>query len=182
MSPSLNPDPNVKTQLMKYLSSGVIDVIGTDNCTFCTENKRLGQNDFTKIPNGVNGLEDRLSLVWTKGVRTGLLSENQFVEKTSSRAAQIFNMYPRKGIIRVGSDADVVVWNPNHKKTISAANHHHKVDFNIFEGQEVYGKADYTFSKGNLVWNGKNFLNQQKGKYVKRSPFGYVYSRHKAWT
>lgn len=74
MSPSLNPDPKVKTQLMKYLSSGVIDVIGTDNCTFCTENKRLGQNDFTKIPNGVNGLEDRLSLVWTKGVRTGLLS------------------------------------------------------------------------------------------------------------
>lgn len=91
-------------------------------------------------------------------------------------------MYPRKGIIRVGSDADVVVWDPNHKKTISAANHHHKVDFNIFEGQQVYGKADYTFSNGNLVWNGKDFLNQQKGKYIQRSPFGYVYSRHKAWT
>jgi len=74
MSPSLNPDPKVKTQLMKYLNSGVIDVVGTDNCTFCTENKRLGSNDFTKIPNGVNGLEDRLSLVWTKGVRAGLLS------------------------------------------------------------------------------------------------------------
>lgn len=95
----------------------------------------MGADDFTKIPNGVNGLEDRLSLVWTKGVRTGLLSENQFVEKTSSKAAQIFNMYPRKGLIRVGSDADVVVWDPNHKKIISAANHHHKVDFNIFEGQ-----------------------------------------------
>ena len=74
-------------------------------------------------------------MVWTKGVRAGLLTENQFVEKTSSRAAQIFNMYPRKGLIRVGSDADVVVWDPNHKKTITAANHHHKVDFNIFEGQ-----------------------------------------------
>ena len=74
MSPSLNPDPKVKTQLMKYLNSGGIDVIGTDNCTFCLEKKRLGSDDFTKIPNGVNGLEDRLSLVWTKGVRTGLLS------------------------------------------------------------------------------------------------------------
>lgn len=83
----------------------------------------------------MNGLEDRLSLVWTKGVRAGLLTENQFVEKTSSKAAQIFNMYPRKGIIRVGADADVVVWDPNYKKIISAANHHHKVDFNIFEGQ-----------------------------------------------
>jgi dihydropyrimidinase len=135
MSPSLNPDPKVKTQIMKYLNSGVIDVVGTDNCTFCTETKRIGQDNFAKIPNGVNGLEDRLSLVWTKGVKAGLLSENQFVEKTSSRAAQIFNMYPRKGIIRVGADADVVVWDPNFKKTITAANHHHKVDFNIFEGQ-----------------------------------------------
>lgn len=135
MSPSLNPDPKVKTQIMKYLNSGVIDVVGTDNCTFCTETRRNGKDNFTKIPNGVNGLEDRLSLVWTKGVKAGLLSENQFVEKTSSRAAQIFNMYPKKGIIRVGADADVVVWDPNHKKTITAANHHHKVDYNIFEGQ-----------------------------------------------
>ncbi len=79
MSPSLNPDPTVKTQIMKYLNSGVIDVVGTDNCTFCTDQKQLGANDFTKIPNGVNGLEDRLSMVWTKGVRAGLLSENQFV-------------------------------------------------------------------------------------------------------
>ena len=118
MSPSLNPDPTVKTQIMKYLNSGVIDVVGTDNCTFCTEQKRVGKDAFNKIPNGVNGLEDRLSLVWTKGVKAGLLSENQFVEKTSSRAAQIFNMYPRKGIIRVGADADVVIWDPNHKRTI----------------------------------------------------------------
>jgi dihydropyrimidinase len=110
------------------------------------------------------------------------LSENQFVEKTSSRAAQIFNMYPRKGIIRVGADADVVVWDPDFKKIIKATNHHHKVDFNIFEGQEVFGRADYSFSNGNLVWNGKTFLNQQKGKYIKRHPFGFVYGRHKAWT
>ena len=168
MSPSLNPDPTVKTQIMKYLNSGVIDVVGTDNCTFCTDQKRMGKDNFTKIPNGVNGLEDRLSMVWTKGVRTGLLSENQFVQRTSSQAAQIFNMYPKKGLIRAGSDADLVVWDPNHKRTISSSNHNHKVDYNIFEGQEVYGKADYTFSNGSIVWNGKNFLNQQQGKYVKR--------------
>lgn len=91
-------------------------------------------------------------------------------------------MYPKKGLIRAGSDADLVVWDPSHKRTISSSNHNHKVDFNIFEGQEVYGKAVYTFSNGQIVWNGKNFLNQQKGKYVKREPFGFTYSRHKAWT
>ena len=79
MSPCLNPDPTVKVQIMKYLNSGVIDVVGTDNCTFCTEQKQLGKDNFAKIPNGVNGLEDRMSVVWTKGVRAGLLSENQFV-------------------------------------------------------------------------------------------------------
>lgn len=91
-------------------------------------------------------------------------------------------MYPRKGVIRIGADADVVVWDPNHKKTIKAANHHHKVDFNVYEGLEVYGKADYSFSNGRMVWNGKSFMNQQKGKYVPRHPFGFVYGRHKAWT
>ncbi len=132
MSPCLSPDPKTKTQITKYLNSGVIDVVGTDNCTFCTEQKRLGLEGFNKIPNGVNGLEDRLSVVWTKGVREGLLSENQFVNVTSTKAAQIFNMYPRKGIIREGADADVVIWDPNFSKVISAATHHHKHDFNIY--------------------------------------------------
>lgn len=182
MSPSLNPDPKVKTQLMKYINSGVIDVVGTDNCTFCTDQKRLGKDAFNKIPNGVNGLEDRLAVVWTKGVREGLLSENQFVEATSSRAAQIFNMYPNKGVIRVGSDADVVIWDPSYSRIISAQSHHHKVDFNIFEGLQVYGRAETTFSNGKMVWDGKNFHNQHQGKYVKRGTFGYTYRRHGAWT
>lgn len=182
MSPCLSPDPTTKTQIMKYLSSGVIDVVGTDNCTFCTEQKRLGLDGFNKIPNGVNGLEDRLSVVWTKGVRTGLLSENQFVEATSTKAAQIFNMYPNKGIIREGADADVVIWDPNFSKVISAATHHHKHDFNIYEGLQVYGKAVNTFSRGELVWDGKDFLNQQKGKFIKRGTHGYTYRRHTAYT
>lgn len=111
-------------------------------------------------------------------MRSGLISENQFVQATSSRAAQIFNMYPQKGTIRVGSDADIVIWDPNYSRVISAATHHHKNDFNIFEGLEVYGKAEHTFSNGRLVWDGKNFLNQHQGKYIKRGTFGYTYNRH----
>lgn len=114
----------------------------------------MGAEAFNKIPNGVNGLEDRLSIVWTKGVREGLISENQFVEVTSSKAAQIFNMYPQKGVVRVGSDADIVIWNPNFSKVISAATHKHQTDFNIFEGMKVYGRAEKTFSRGELVWDG----------------------------
>lgn len=92
----------------------------------------MGKDQFNKIPNGVNGLEDRLSLVWTKGVKSGLLSENQFVDATSTKAAKIFNMYPRKGAIRAGADADIVIWDPNYKHTISHKTHHQKVDHNIF--------------------------------------------------
>lgn len=132
MSPCLSPDPTTKTQIMKFIQSGVIDVVGTDNCTFCTEQKRMGKDQFNKIPNGVNGLEDRLSVVWTKGVKAGLLSQNQFVDAVSTQAAKIFNLYPRKGAVRVGADADIVIWDPKHKHTISCKTHHQKVDHNIF--------------------------------------------------
>ena len=182
MSPCLSPDPTTKVQIMKYLQSGVIDVVGTDNCTFCTDQKRMGKEQFNKIPNGCNGLEDRLSVVWTKGVKAGLLSENQFVDAISTKAAKIFNMFPRKGIIRAGADADVVIWDPNHKHTITARNHLQKVDYNVFEGLEVFGKANYTFSNGNLVWKDNKLINQYQGKYVKRNPFGHVYGRHENWT
>ena len=182
MSPCLSPDPKTKTQIMKYLNSGVIDVVSTDNCTFCTEQKQLGRDGFNKIPNGVNGVEDRLAVMWTKGVRSGLISENQFVEKTSTNAAQIFNMYPNKGVIREGADADVVIWDPNFKRVISAKTHYHAHDYNIFEGMEVYGRAENTFSRGEIVWDGKNFHNQHKGKFVERKTHGFTYRRHSAWT
>jgi dihydropyrimidinase len=132
MSPPISPDPTTKTHLMKMINSHVIDVVGTDNCTFCTEQKQLGRQDFRKIPNGVNGIEDRLSIVWTKGVRTGLISENDFVRSTSTQAARLFNMYPNKGVIRKGADADVVVWNPEANKVISKDNHSQNIDYNIF--------------------------------------------------
>lgn len=91
-------------------------------------------------------------------------------------------MYPNKGVIRQGADADVVVWDPKHRKIISAKHHHQKVDYNVFEGMEVFGKACYTFSRGNLVWDGEKFHNQHKGKYIKRNPFGYAFARHKMYT
>src|SRR5215475_1620242 len=99
----------------------------------------MGRNDFSKISNGIGGVEDRMAVLWIHGVGTGRLTMNEFVRITSTNAAQIFNIYPRKGSISVGADADLVVWNPKATRTISAKTHHQKVDYNIFEGLTVQG-------------------------------------------
>ena len=116
----------------------------------------MGRNDFTKIPNGTGGVEDRMAVLWHHGVGTGRLTLNEFVRVTSTNAAQIFNIYPRKGAVSVGADADIVVWDPEGTRTISAKTHHQKIDFNIFEGMTVKGVPSHTISQGKLVWaNGK---------------------------
>ena len=126
---------------MTMLKTGDLQAVGTDNCTFNANQKALGKDDFTKIPNGVNGIEDRMGIVWNNGVVKGVLTPCEFVRSVSTNAAKIFGLYPKKGRIEVGADADIVVWDGDSKRTISAKTHHHKVDFNIFEGMEIQGIA-----------------------------------------
>merc|ERR1711874_586664 len=142
----------------------------------------MGLHDFTKIPNGVNGLEDRMAVIWEKGVQTGVMSPERFVSVTSTTAARIFNIYPKKGVIAVGSDADIVVWDPSRTRVISKDTHHHAVDFNIFEGMEVHGVAEYVITGGRLVVDeGELKVAKGSGKFVPNPPFSpYVYDRVKA--
>lgn len=178
MSPPIRTDPTTSEHLIKLLSSGILQVTGSDNCTFNSSQKAAGLHDFTKIPNGVNGVEERMSLLWEKGVMTGLMSPSQFVAVTSSNAAKIFNIYPRKGRITIGSDADLVVWDPVASKKISVETHHLLVDFNIFEGLEVRGQPIYVISHGKVVVeNDQIHVTQGAGKFVETPPFSpYVYA------
>lgn len=179
MGPPLRNDPSTPGYLMDMLANGDLQTTGTDNCTFDASQKALGKDDFRKIPNGVNGIEDRMSVIWEKGVATGKLSPSQFVAATSSNAAKVFNMYPQKGRIEVGSDADIVVWDAEATRTISAKTHHHAVDFNIFEGMVVHGVALVTISRGKVVYeHGKLSTVRGSGQFIPRLPYSkYVYEK-----
>jgi len=181
LSPPLREDTSTPGYLMELLARGDLDCTGTDNCTFSSAQKAAGLHDFTKIPNGVNGLEDRMSVIWEKGVASGLMTPERFVAVTSTTAAKIFNVFPRKGVIAPGSDADIVVWDPNRTRTISKDTHHHAVDFNIFEGMEVHGVAETVITGGRVVVEeGQVKVAMGAGKFVPTPPFcPYVYDKVK---
>jgi dihydropyrimidinase len=175
MSPPFR-SPEHQKALWRGLQSGNLQTTATDHCCFCAEQKAMGKDDFRSIPNGTGGVENRMEVLWHHGVGKGRLTMNEFVAVTSTNAAQIFNIYPRKGSVSVGADADIVVWDPEATKTISAKTHHQKVEYNIFEGMEVKGRASHTLSRGKVVWtDGQLDVERGAGRYVDRPPFAPYY-------
>jgi dihydropyrimidinase len=171
MSPPFRPKEHQEV-LWRALQAGHLQTTATDHCCFCAPQKAAGKDDFTKIPNGCGGIEDRMSLLWHYGVESGRLTPSEFVQVTSTNAARIFNLYPRKGAIEVGADADLVVWDANASRTISAKTHHQNVDFNVFEGRAVKGIADTTIAAGKVVWTNNDLRAERgAGRYLPRRPF-----------
>ena len=174
MTPPIREKWN-QEKLWRGLQFNDLQVVSTDHCPFCfKEQKELGRDDFSKIPNGGPGVEHRMSLVYNGGVAQGRISLNRFVEITSTAAAKIFGLFPRKGTIAVGSDADIVVFDPNEEMTISAKTHHMNVDFSCYEGMKVRGVTKTVLSRGEVVID--------EGKYVGRKGHGSFLKRGLAFS
>ena len=175
MTPALRHRDN-QEKLWKGLQLGDLQSISTDHCPFCLkEQKELGKDDFSKIPNGAPGVENRMSLVFNGGVKQGRISLNKFVELTSTAAAKMFGLFPKKGTIAIGSDADVVVFDPERKETISVNNpctHHMNVDYSAYEGFEVTGFTETVISRGKVIVENDKYLGKKgDGRFLKRGLF-----------
>jgi dihydropyrimidinase len=173
MSPPLREKWNQET-LWKGLAKNDLQVVSTDHCPFCMNEppqKQMGKDDFSKIPNGAPGIETRLVLVWDGGVRTGKIDMHRFVEIVSTNPARMFGLWPRKGTVAVGSDGDLVLFDPEKETTLSAASHHMKVDYNPYEGRVVRGAPAVVISRGEVIVDHGAFKGRKgRGQFVKRQP------------
>jgi dihydropyrimidinase len=160
-------------KLWTGLKTNNLQIVSTDHCPFCfKEQKELGKDDFTKIPNGGPGVENRMHLMFDGGVNKKRISLNRWVEITSTTPAKMFGMYPRKGTIAIGSDADIVIWDPNKEHVISASTHHMRVDYSMFEGYKVKGNAETVLSRGDIIVDKGNWLGKAgRGRFIKRDAF-----------
>jgi dihydropyrimidinase len=171
------PPPRDKANqdvLWNAVRTDTLSAISTDHCAFLWDGqKTIGKDDFSKIPNGGPGLENRLQMIHEFGVRGGRISLNRMVELLSTNPAKLFGLYPRKGTIAVGSDADIVVFDPEKQLTISAATHHSKSDYNLFEGTEVTGSPEVVLLRGNVLVEGDELVASPGiGQFVARAKFG----------
>jgi len=168
MSPPLRKKEDNES-LWKAIAEGIIKTIGTDHCPFNIKQKEAGIKDFRKIPNGAGGVEHRLALLYTYGVLTNKISLNKWVDLISTQPAKIFGLYPNKGEIAIGSDADIVIWNPDSKKTISSKTFHQNCDSDIYEGFKTTGSSEYVITHGKIIIEkGKMARIQTPGKFLKR--------------
>jgi dihydropyrimidinase len=161
-------------KLWQGLARDTLQVVSTDHCPFCfKEQKEMGRGDFTKIPNGGPGVEHRLSLIYSGGVHGGHFSANRFVQLVSTAPAKLFGLYPRKGTIAVGSDADLVIFDPNEEQVLSVKTHHMRVDYSMFEGIKVKGVAKIVLSRGRVLVENGNFLGRAgAGEFLRRKSYG----------
>jgi len=184
-SPPMRADAD-NARLWEGLAEGTIQTIGTDHCAFFYDGtqpieyegeqiaipgKELGADDFTKIPNGLPGVGDRLPIMWTYGVRAGKMTPNQFVALTATNPAKIFGLYPRKGALMPGSDADIVIWDPEKKVKYGVVHAQHRTDYNLYEGWELVGYPEKVFLRGELIVDNEHWLGRRgMGQFLRRGP------------
>ncbi len=169
MSPPIREKKDQKA-LWAGINQGLIQTVATDHCPFMWAEKQRGESDFSKIPNGAPGIEHRMELMYSEGVAKGQITLNKMVELTSTASAKIFGIFPKKGTIAVGTDADIVIFDPTVKHTITAATAHHHCDYSAYEGQEVTGKTETVIMRGQIaIDKGNVLINKGYGQYVKRA-------------
>jgi dihydropyrimidinase len=181
-TPVRNWEEEHQEWMWKYLATNDLQVISTDHCPFCMNDhptlgvqKRLGEGDFTKIPNGLPGVEERMRLIYDGAVSDGRMSLKRFVEVCAATPAKMFGLYPKKGTIAIGSDADIVVWNPDVRTRMSVEVNHMRVDYSAYEGKDVQGKIDMVMARGNVLIENDQYLGSPgDGRFLKRDTNQYL--------